>query len=566
MSAILTVGLALQMAFGLAAADDTPEMPEAQNVIVQAVPTAVTLYRGRASVTRSHTADLNPGVYALRFAGLPESIVPQTIQAHAEGPVKVLGVEFESQPADASSSPEIARIDQQIERLQAQLREFAGQGELINSEEEFINAVSIRATTDASDNGGTDRLDLDAVKKQLTFVSQERARLMESRRELESKQQVVEKELQGLQARRSAMGAPGGAGGVSRVAVVSMVVTESSPVHVELTYLVTNATWEPTYNIRAALDGSSAQIEYDAALTQRTGEDWEGVALTLSTAQPTLAANPPALQPWFVDLYTPESERTDAPAEAAPPAPAKYAYAQRDLEMDALKALAADAQIGGAGPSVTYQLPRRVTISSNSQMQQHTRIATIDTNPNLVHVAQPLLTESVYLRGDLTNPTGYQLLPGRASIFVGQDYVGPTTIDSVAPGGQFKVFFGIDEAVKAARQMINKKTENTGLLGGGRRTSYDYRIAIDNGTGKPITLELRDRLPVSRSDQIQIELTDVSEPLASDAYFTTEERPLGILKWWLSVPASARALTPYEVTYGVRVNRSKDVEMTPLPE
>jgi uncharacterized protein (TIGR02231 family) len=478
--------------------------------------------------------------------------------------VKVLGVEFVSVPANQSSSPEIALIDKQIEQLESQLREIAGQETIIRSEEDFIDAVSIRATNDASSNAGADRLDLDAVKRQLTFVSQERGRLMKARQELESRQRAAQEELQTLQAQRKAIA---GAGGVLRSAVVGVVVTESASARLDLTYLVSEATWEPKYNIRAAYDGSSTQVEYDALITQRTGEDWHDVALTLSTARPTMAANPPPLQPWFVDIVSPDAkDKAPLAALARTELDADRAFADPGEERERLKSLAADAEVGGSGPSVTFQLPRRVNVKSNSQTQQTTRIATVDTNPRFIYVAQPALTEAVYVRGDLTNTSPFQFLPGRAAIFVGQDYVGPTTIDSVPAGGEFKVFFGVDAAVTATRQLLSKKTDNTGLLGGGRRTTNDYRIAIDNGTGRPITLELRDRIPVSRSDQIQIELNDLSEPLATDAYFTTEERPMGILKWWLNIPANARGASPYVVTFNVSVNRSKDVEMTPLPE
>ena len=99
-----------------------------------------------------------------------------------------------------------------------------------------------------------------------------------------------------------------------------------------------------------------------------------------------------------------------------------------------------------------------------------------------VHVATPMLTEAVYVRGDLGNPSPYHLLPGRTAIFLGQDYIGPTSMPSVTPGGQFKMHFGIDQSVRARRQLASKSTENTGLLSGGRRTTSDYRIAIDNGS------------------------------------------------------------------------------------
>jgi uncharacterized protein (TIGR02231 family) len=243
---------------------------------------------------------------------------------------------------------------------------------------------------------------------------------------------------------------------------------------------------------------------------------------------------------------------------------AKAAFGEADRKE--LAALAADAEVAGGGPSVTFQLPRAVTVKTNSQKHQRTRIASIDTHPKFIHVAAPMLTDAVYLRGELTNDSAYQLLPGQASIFVDQDYVGPTTLESVAPHADFKVHFGVDHAIKASRQLVSKRTENTGLLSGGRRTSFDYRISIDNGAGKPITVELWDRYPVSRNEDIQIALVDVSDPLSSDAYYTAQEQPAGLLKWILNVPVSASGQSAYTMSYGVRIDRAKDVEMTPLPE
>ncbi len=232
----------------------------------------------------------------------------------------------------------------------------------------------------------------------------------------------------------------------------------------------------------------------------------------------------------------------------------------------ALEQLAADAAVGGVGPSVTFSLPRLVTVKTNAQKQQRTRIATVDTEPEFVHVASPLLTQAVYIRGELTNASSYQLLPGKASIFVGQDYVGPTHLGSVAPNGEFKLYFGIDQSIKATRQLVAKQTSRKGVFRGGRETSYDYRLEIDNGASKPITVELWDRYPISRTDQVKIELVDVSRPLATDAEYVEEHKPQGLLKWVLNVPAAASGKSAFVVTYGVQINRPKDLAITPLPE
>ena len=64
---------------------------------------------------------------------------------------------------------------------------------------------------------------------------------------------------------------------------------------VRLNYLVTAATWRPQYRFRAGAEKDPVQLEYLAAIEQQTGEDWTGVDMTLSTAQPQLNATPPEL-------------------------------------------------------------------------------------------------------------------------------------------------------------------------------------------------------------------------------------------------------------------------------
>jgi uncharacterized protein (TIGR02231 family) len=533
---------------------------------VNAAVNAVTLYRGRAAVTRRAAIDLQPGLYELQFNNLPESVQPATLQARTDGAVNVIGVELTQEAAAVSESEQIRRIDAEIEHLQRALKELQEQRDLIKAQEDFVNAVSIRATGDASEKAGENSLNLDEIRNQMKFIADERSRLLNERREIDSKQRELAQQLQVAQANRQALA---GSSNVRRGAVVIAAVQQAGRVNIDLTYLVANATWEPTYNVRAMLNSSATQVEYDALLTQRTGEDWDDVTLTLSTAQPMVAANPPTLEPWYVDIFQPVAVMEEFAARRAvgspPPPPASKAFDDEERAADKLE-IAQDALVQGGGPSVTFLLPRTVTVKSNTQKQQTTRIATIDGKPKFVHVAVPALTDAVYIRGELVNSSLFQLLPGRASIFVGQDYVGPTMIGSVAPNGEFKVHFGIDNAVKTARRLVSKRTENTGLLSGGRRTSYDYRLAVDNGSGKPLTVELWDRYPVSRSSEIQVTMPSISDPLSNDAYYIAEEKPRGLLKWILSVPASASGTSAYIVSYGVEINRAKDIEPSPLPE
>lgn len=537
------------------------DLPQSAQIDMKTRVTGVTVYRGRAAVTRSGSIQLEPGLYDLRFLNLPETIQPQTLQARVSNQCKVLEVQFDQILSADMTSPETEALDGQIEELVRRIAVLDQQFKLITMQEEFLSQVGVRAAGEATNTGGTNALDLDAMREQLQFIIDEQTRLNANRNELTPLNLQLEKELRAARNRRQAIA---GTSQFMRIATVTVLVAAPGESSIELSYLVTGATWQPSYNIRAATDGSTVDIEYDARLTQRSGEDWDRVDLTLSTAQPTVAANPPVLEPRFVDIQV-----SRGPARLLESSALNRSSKLRQNESlsggGGLES-AFDTQVSGEGPAVTYHLPRPVTLKSNIQKQQRSRITTIQSPGEFIHVTMPILTEAVYIRGALTNNSDFLLLPGPVSIFVGQDYIGPTQLATVSPDGTFEMYFGIDQSIKATRQLITKKTSKTGLLGGGLKTSYEYRIEIINGAGKGITLELWDRYPVSRSDQITVDLVDLSHLLAADAEYLEEQKPLGLLKWDLAIPAATASNSAFVVEYGVRINRAKTVSVSGLPD
>lgn len=66
--------------------------------------------------------------------------------------------------------------------------------------------------------------------------------------------------------------------------------------------MVSNANCQPQYNLRAQPDKSLVTIEYIAVVNQTSGEGWDSVSLSLSTAQPAMVATPAVLEPLMVGL------------------------------------------------------------------------------------------------------------------------------------------------------------------------------------------------------------------------------------------------------------------------
>ena len=64
------------------------------------------------------------------------------------------------------------------------------------------------------------------------------------------------------------------------------------------------ATWTPAYDARLRAE-RAVELAYFGVVRNGTGEDWKEVALTLSTARPSLGGGAPELRAWIVDVAKP---------------------------------------------------------------------------------------------------------------------------------------------------------------------------------------------------------------------------------------------------------------------
>ena len=542
---------------------------------------AVTLYPGRASVTRvSRPPALKPGLWLLRFDDLPPTIQPDTLEARTSSG-RVLAVDFTARPsADRSGTPEAKALDAEIKALEAKVALNADAAAALESERKLIDMVTLRTGNDATKEGGTDKLDLAVLDRQMTWVREQRVRVGTRLRELALERDELARQLDAARARRAELGG----GRTTQGADVLVALTEAGTPEVELTYLVRNAGWQPVYAVRAMPAAGTASVDYEALITQATGENWNEVALTLSTAQPTKAATPPPVQPWTVDVWTPvpiaaevgsggpygKARRGVAAAPGAPAEPMALAMADSSAAdaraAELAERFSADASVGGDGPAMNFSIVRPVSAPSDASQRTRARIATVEGPATFVYQTQPLVTEGAFLRGAIVNGSAYQMLPGRATIFVGTDYIGSADFGGAAPKQSFDVFFGTDPAVTVKRELLGRDQAQSGLFGGGLDTTWNYRGSIINGTGREIAIEWIDRMPVSQSDKIKVTLPQLSVPLSTNAAYVASDKPRGILRWDLKVPPSAAGAAPFTLTWKVLLSRSKDIETTPLPE
>ena len=74
-------------------------------------------------------------------------------------------------------------------------------------------------------------------------------------------------------------------------------------------FVVRNAGWYPTYDIRSAQLGENINLTYKAMVYQKTGSDWKNVALSLSTGDPNKGSTPPDPDPWRIQYQYAQNKK-----------------------------------------------------------------------------------------------------------------------------------------------------------------------------------------------------------------------------------------------------------------
>lgn len=496
---------------------------------------AVTVFLDRAKVVRSAAAELPAGESVLVFENIPSNIQPDSVRARGTGAgVRIRSLDVAKVHLSKSPDALVAEVQKQIEGLELQAREAADAQALLESRLKTTAQMRVSAATDLVKGLAWGRTGIEAISAFTAQLdgSDETARA--SIRELEVRSRAVARELEAARARLKQLQQPASRQRQEiRVAVESD--TAANPCEIQISYVCSGASWKPLYDLR--LSGHQLQVTYLASVTQETGESWDGVDLSLSTARPATTFAIPELSPWYLDVPRPAPVPAGmyraalggppgapqamgemammsmaAPAAAAPPPPP-------------MEVIQADVSTNQGGASVSFRIPRKASVPSD-RTPHRLQIAEFELPVTLDYVTAPKVAEQAYLRAKVRNDSPFVLLPGRANLFHGDEFVGATEIEDTA-AAEFELQMGVDERVTVCRELVSREVSKA-FIGNTRKASYAYRIRIANKLQSSAKLLVIDQLPHALHEDIKVKLVD-AVPKASEVL------ELGELRWQLDL-------------------------------
>jgi uncharacterized protein (TIGR02231 family) len=548
---------------------------------VEAPIVAVTVYTDRAQITRRGRIALQEaGVQELIVGGLPAGLDPNSLRAAGRGsiPVTIIGVESKERHLTETPYQGARELQEQLQALQDEDKALEHKDETLSKRLDVIQMLADNSARRYASTLAAGDTPLEAAGQMLDFVSEQMAQAQAERGVVERERRENARKQQALQSQISQLqGAKSRRDHYVKVTVEAQGVGEFE---LELLYVVPGAGWVPLYDARLALQAvqqtaapapndssvpnanapeATLTLSYLASLHQNTGEDWTDVALTLSTARPSMGSLPPKLEPMYISVAYP------APPAMLGAAPMPASMAQRSMSRQVAKeaddddsvlfdmmAIPEQAVVETSGATVTFGLPHSMSVPADGQPHRAT-IAINEFPCRLDYRAVPRRAELGYLRATIVNKSNLVLLPGEANIFRDGVFVGSSQIESVAPGQEFKLFLGPDDQVRTRRELTRRDVDKN-LIGNVRRHTYAYSITLENLKSHRVPLSVLDQVPVSRHEQIKVKLRHAEPAPATN--------DLGELRWDLTLaPGSKRDLT-YEYT----VESPRDLMVSGLSE
>ena len=525
-------------------------MPQQESVIeTGSTLERVTVYPGQALAERVvEIAATQTGALNLSIGPLPLAAEASSFQTEViDGDVVVQGLELRRRTGSASEWAEADALRDSLKKVRWEIRLVHSELKGIGAAREGLMALIEGQAQDPSAGGLlpedlAERLTF--LREQMTAIDQETARKEVELEDLQARESDLQNQLDPLL---------NGAQRDYREARLSLFVERVGTVRLRVSYLVEGAWWEPAYDVRVAPDLSGVNVGLVGQVTQRTGEDWQGVELLLSTSMPNLGLDPPEVPGRYFRVGN-ESARAGLRS---------LGYASEDAAPSASlaekRAFAPEVTVRDFGITTQFVLPGESFVRSNGEAHRF-RIRELPLEVRPERYVVPSLSDKGYLRAKVSHTGEAPLLAGKAKIFLGPDYLGEAGFPMLRQGDSTLLNLGIDPNLTVEYEMLEDQRDNPGRFSLSDTATitrrFRARLRLSASARGQVSVLIEEALPMSWDDRIEVEVDDLQpRPLAGpdDIIARTEK---GIYRWRLQVAPGST----HSVRWGYELSFDEDLD------
>jgi uncharacterized protein (TIGR02231 family) len=513
--------IALAFSFNLSAQNNTGNNDIINNAKVEkrvnSLVTHVTVFNNQAQVTRTAKVTLNAGVNHIVFEKLSPYINLNSLEVKSDLGFTLMAISNRNNQQNPNEKPsEIVLLEDSLNNINAALADFKADKETIVHQKDLMLA---NKNVGSNQSGvKSDELEdlMDLYKKKLDDFKTNWFKLSDLEKKYFSYKNAIEAQLNEYNQGKLS---------VSNEVILTIKADnyiEQAPILIS--YLVSNVSWSPFYDIRVKDNKSKVQFFLKANINQSTGEDWNNVQLKLTTANPVEGGVKPELQTnWLAfntnDQYLKTGNMNIRGARADGTA---YYIEQTKKVYDKKEDIVVTQNMF----NTEFETNIAYTIPSDNQNHQVDLIS-FSQEAIYGYAVVPKLSKDVFvtaqvLSNDLTNQISGEANVYYDGTFTGKTYIRPTTNDTLL------LTLGTDKRIQVDRKKL-KEFSSKSFFGGTKTESSTWEIVLKNTRKEPLTISIEDQIPVSTDKEIEVKLID-----KGNAVF---EENTGKLTWTINLAA-----------------------------
>ncbi|NVO01657.1 MAG: mucoidy inhibitor MuiA family protein [Bacteroidetes bacterium] len=266
----------------------------AKDIDLKTTITDVTVFQSGAQVKRIGSTKIPAGESQIIISDATSLLKKESIQVKGEGDFTILSVNFQAKLEDVENEKgKWADLELKQKSLMQQMEDLSVKIQTLNSQEAAImNLKDISTTTKGvtvEQIGKAQEL----VRLKLTEIKTEKLKFSRQILDLFEDHKTITQHLVALKTPKQKIHYEI----VVKVSALTAVLADFI-----ISYIVPNAQWFPTYDLRVNSVTEPMLIEYKANVSQESGEDWTNVSLKLSTGDPSQSPQKPKIDPWWLYL------------------------------------------------------------------------------------------------------------------------------------------------------------------------------------------------------------------------------------------------------------------------
>ncbi len=503
---------------------------------------AVTVYSNSAELTHEAQLQLPAGISEIVVTNMANYVNENSIQITAPASLSVMSVRFthDSFAPEKPQEPENPMFKKYNDSIQKLNRSLVLVGYQVQSIQKTIESL------DESENNiiKKEKFEVTEQIKLLDFYKMRRLDLHKELFDFQNKDLNIREKIAQLQEKMqpkpikiNPIQEPTGK------LVLQVMNEKAGLVDLDLKYLTNNASWVPFYDLRATSVLTPMTLMYKAQIQQNTGIDWTKAKLSLSNGNQNQNNQAPLLSAWFLrfgHIYQPVSNG-NAMMNTIP----TYRNNMNEELNKKLKS-AEDSSVNQYTTMqentlhVSFDIDLAYDILSNGKPHSVT-MKEIKMPAKFQYYAAPKLEKEAFLLAEISDYGQYNLLPGEANIIFEGMYIGKTYLNANQTQDTLQLSMGRDKKIAIKREKVVDKS-GTKFLSTNKEQTFTFDITVRNNKKERISMVLKDQIPLSTDEKIEIEILD------KDGGKLNEET--GILTWQIKLEPNESK--KYRIRYRVK--------------